>query len=129
MRDLTMSTSMPCARFMGYVIRPDNEQLNVAVVTDAAIITRAERLDALRPGCPRALDSGNASEFRGSFIDFAALRRTILGRSRIGRNAQRGCIGQGRAGATVARLNLRSTTSATSSPRKRLACSRCCSRT
>jgi hypothetical protein len=58
----------------GLVIRPDNELLNVEVVKDTAVITAPNGLTLSDQDAPRALDSGNASEFRDSFIDFAALR-------------------------------------------------------
>ena len=58
----------------GLVIRPDNEQLDVAVVKDAAVISTPGGLTLSDQDAPRTLDSGNASEFRDSFIDFAALR-------------------------------------------------------
>jgi len=58
----------------GLVVRPDNEQLDVAVVQDAAVISAPSGLTLSDQDAPRALDSGNASEFRDSFIDFAALR-------------------------------------------------------
>ena len=58
----------------GLVVRPDNEELEVAVVKDAAVITTPGGLTLSDQDAPRALDSGNASEFRDSFIDFAALR-------------------------------------------------------
>jgi hypothetical protein len=58
----------------GLVIRPDNELLKVAVIKDAAVITAPDGLILSDQDAPRALDSGNASEFRDSFIDLASLR-------------------------------------------------------
>ncbi len=58
----------------GLVIRPDNEQLEVAVAGNAAVISAPNGLILSDQDAPRALDSGNASEFRDSYIDFAVLR-------------------------------------------------------
>jgi len=91
----------------GLVIRPDNEQLNVAVVKDAAVITAPNGLTLSDQDAPRALDSGNASEFRDSFIDFAALREDdpaafVAKREKLSENAS-DKEGQAR---EVARLSL-----------------------
>ncbi len=74
LRDLSYVDFDALRSIHGLVIRPDNEQLEVAVVDDAAVITAPDGLILSDRDAPRALDSGNASEFRDSFIDFAVLR-------------------------------------------------------
>lgn len=73
-RDLSFVDFDALRSVHGLVVRPDNETLAVAVVDDAAMITAADGLTLSDQDAPRALDSGNASEFRDSFIDFASLR-------------------------------------------------------
>jgi hypothetical protein len=58
----------------GLIVRPDNEDVEVSVVKDLALITAPDGLTLSDQDAPRALDSGNASEFRDSFVDFAALK-------------------------------------------------------
>jgi hypothetical protein len=58
----------------GLVLRPVNELLDVAIVKDVAIISAPDGLTLSDQEALRTLDSGNASEFRDSFIDFAVLR-------------------------------------------------------
>ena len=58
----------------GLVVRPDNADLDVSVVDDHALIKAPDGLTLSDHDAPRALDSGNASEFRDSFVDFAALK-------------------------------------------------------
>jgi hypothetical protein len=91
----------------GLVIRPDNELLSVAVVKDAAVITAPNGLILSDQEAPRSLDSGNATEFRDSFVDFAALREDdpaafVAKREKLSENAS-DREGQAR---EVARLNL-----------------------
>jgi hypothetical protein len=91
----------------GLVIRPDNEQLNVAVVKNSAVITAPSGLTLSDQDAPRALDSGNASEFRDSFIDFAALREDdpAAFAGKIEKLSEAASDREGRA-REVARLNL-----------------------
>ncbi len=58
----------------GLVVRPDNNDLAVAVADNVAQITAPEGLTLSDQDAPRALDSGNASQYRDSFVDFAALK-------------------------------------------------------
>ena len=58
----------------GLVLRPDNADLEVSVVDDHALIQAPDGLVLSDQDVPRALDSGHASEFRDSFVDFAALK-------------------------------------------------------
>lgn len=58
----------------GLVLRPDNDALQVSVVDDHALIAAPDGLTLSDQSGPRVLDSGKASEFRDSFVDFAALR-------------------------------------------------------
>jgi hypothetical protein len=58
----------------GLIIRPVNETLDVAIIKDMALITAPDGLTLSDQEALRTLDSGNAAEYRDSFIDFAALR-------------------------------------------------------
>jgi hypothetical protein len=58
----------------GLVIRPDNDSLQVSVVDDHALIRSPDGLYLSDQDGPRVFDSGNASQFRDSYVDFAALK-------------------------------------------------------
>ena len=58
----------------GLVLRPDNDTLQVSVVDDHALIQAPDGLTLSDQNGPRTLDAGKASEFRDSFVDFAALK-------------------------------------------------------
>lgn len=58
----------------GLVLRPVNADLQVAIANNAAVISAPQGLTLSDQDAPRALDSGNASEFRDSYVDFAQLR-------------------------------------------------------
>jgi hypothetical protein len=58
----------------GLVIRPDNDAVQVSVVDDHALIQAPDGLSLSDQNGPRTLDAGKASEFRDSFVDFAALK-------------------------------------------------------
>ena len=59
----------------GLVIRPINERLDIAINKDVALITTPEGLILSDQDNKRALDSGNASEYRDSYIDFLSLKK------------------------------------------------------
>ena len=59
----------------GLVIRPVNDQLDVAIDKDVALITTPAGLHLSDQQGKRALDSGNDSQYRESYIDFATLRQ------------------------------------------------------
>lgn len=91
----------------GLIIRPVNETLDVAIVKDIAVITAPDGLTLSDQEALRTLDSGNAAEYRDSFIDFAALREDdpaafLTKRERLSEQAAEK-EGQAR---EVARLNL-----------------------
>lgn len=91
----------------GLVLRPVNEALDVAIAKDMAVITVPDGLTLSDQEALRTLDSGNASEFRDSFIDFAVLREDdpeafAIRRERLSEQAAEK-EGQAR---EVARLNL-----------------------
>ncbi|RYE09942.1 MAG: hypothetical protein EOP22_06720 [Hyphomicrobiales bacterium] len=58
----------------GLVVRPDNDELDVKLDRDVAVITTPQGLTLSDQDGRRTLDSGNADEFRDSFVDFALLR-------------------------------------------------------
>jgi len=58
----------------GLVVRADNPALKVEVAADAARISAPDGLTLSDQDTRRLLDSGNASEFRDSFVDFVALK-------------------------------------------------------
>ncbi len=55
-------------------MRPDNEALEVVLDKNIAIISTVDGLILSDQDAPRTLDSGNADEFRDSFVDLALLR-------------------------------------------------------
>ncbi len=73
-RDLSYVDFDALRSIQGLVLRPDNDALQVAIADDHALITSPDGLILSDQDGPRALDSGNASEFRDSFVDFAALQ-------------------------------------------------------
>ncbi len=58
----------------GLVLRPDNDQLQVAVAGDGAVISSPDGLFLSDQDAPRALDAGAAAEYRDSYVDFGALK-------------------------------------------------------
>lgn len=73
-RDLSYVDFEALTSVQGLVVRPDNADLNVAIADGKALITSPEGLYLSDQDAPRALDSGNAPEFRDSFVDFASLK-------------------------------------------------------
>jgi hypothetical protein len=76
----------------GLVIKPQNDELQVAIAGKDAVITTRGGLTLSARAEPKVLDSGNASQFRGGFIDLLAVkeddparmverRETIIGRA------------------------------------------------
>lgn len=59
----------------GLVLRPDNEDLQVSVVDDHALIQSPDGLFLSDQNGPRALDAGRASEMRDSFVDLVSLKQ------------------------------------------------------
>ncbi|MEO8756481.1 MAG: hypothetical protein ABI398_01835 [Devosia sp.] len=74
-RDLSYVDFDALRSVQGLVLRPDNEELQVTVTSDRALIRSPQGLYLSDQNGPRALDSGTASEFRDSFVDFAALKQ------------------------------------------------------
>lgn len=58
----------------GLVLKPYNDEIDVAIEGRKAIIEAAAGLTLSAVESVRALDSGNAPQFRGGFIDLAATR-------------------------------------------------------
>ncbi len=58
----------------GLVIKPENEALEIALEADQMVFTAPTGLTMSSQDTLRTLDSGNAPEYRASYIDFAALR-------------------------------------------------------
>jgi len=59
----------------GLVLRPDNEDLQVSVVDDHALIQSPDGLFLSDQNGPRAMDAGRSAEMRDSFVDFASLKQ------------------------------------------------------
>ncbi len=59
----------------GLVLRPENDDLQVSIADDHALIRAPEGLFLSDQNGPRALDVGNASALRDSFVDFASLKQ------------------------------------------------------
>ncbi|MEO6014398.1 MAG: hypothetical protein ABIQ30_12555 [Devosia sp.] len=57
----------------GLIIRPDNNGLDITIDKNVAMITAPGGLTLSDQDAPRSMDSGNASEFRDSFVDLGAL--------------------------------------------------------
>ncbi len=58
----------------GLVLRPVNDHLQVAIAKDLAVITAPDGLTLSEQDTMRAIDSGNAAEYRDSYIDFASVK-------------------------------------------------------
>jgi len=71
-RDLNYVDFDALRSVQGLVIRPDNEDLQVQVADDHALITAPNGLTLSDQSGPRSLDAGKATEFRDSYVDLAA---------------------------------------------------------
>jgi len=73
-RDLDYVDFESLRSVQGLVVRPDNADLAVAVTNASAVITAPDGLILSDQDAPRTLDSGNAAEYRDSFVNFTALK-------------------------------------------------------
>ena len=73
-RDLSYVDFDALRSVQGLIVRPDNADLAVNVDKGTTTITTPDGLILSDQDAPRTLDSGNASEFRDSFVDFVALK-------------------------------------------------------
>jgi hypothetical protein len=91
----------------GLVVRPVNAELEIAIVKEGAMITAPNGLTLSDQDTRRALDSGNSTDYRDSFIDFAAFKQdnpaTLVAEREKLSEAAADREGQAR---EVARLNL-----------------------
>jgi len=74
LRDLSYVDFEALHSVQGLVLRPDNDQLQVAVNASSTVISSPDGLFLSDQDAPRALDAGAAAEYRDSFIDFGALK-------------------------------------------------------
>lgn len=74
-RDLSYVDFQALRSVHGLVVRPINESLDITISKDLAMITAPGGLVLSDQDNKRALDSGNANEYRESFIDLAALKQ------------------------------------------------------
>ena len=74
-RDLSYVDFDALRSVQGLVVRPDNADLTVAIADNDAIITSPDGLYLSDQDTPRTFDSGNAPEYRDSFVDFSGLKQ------------------------------------------------------
>jgi hypothetical protein len=73
-RDLSYVDFDALRSVQGLVVRPENDDLQVSIVKDHALIQAPLGLTLSDQNGPRTLDAGNASEFRDSYVDLAVLK-------------------------------------------------------
>ena len=73
-RDLSYVDFDALRSVQGLVLRPQNDDLQVSVADDHALIQAPDGLFLSDQNGPRAIDGGDAPEVRDSFVDFAALK-------------------------------------------------------
>src|SRR3569833_4567958 len=62
----------------GLVLRPQNDDLQVSIADDRALIRAPEGLFLSDQSGPRALDAGNPTTQRDSYVDFASLLLVVF---------------------------------------------------